>query len=58
MQFFRRDQIWFCEKKNKATELYSLLEFKDRKGIIDLEKAYLSGKYGALPYFMERAFKR
>jgi len=48
---FRRDQIWFCEKKNKATELYSLVEFKPRKGVTDLEKAYLSGRYGALPYF-------
>ncbi len=47
---FRRDQIWFCEKKNKATELYSLVEFKARKGVTDLEKAYLSGRYGALPY--------
>lgn len=48
---FRRDQIWFCEKKNKATQLYSLVEFKARKGVTDLEKAYLSGRYGALPYF-------
>ena len=48
---FRRDQIWFCEKKNKASELYSLVEFKARKGVTDLEKAYLSGRYGALPYF-------
>jgi AAA15 family ATPase/GTPase len=48
---FRRDQIWFCEKQNKATELYSLVEFKVRKGVTDIEKAYLSGRYGALPYF-------
>lgn len=48
---FRRDQIWFCEKQNKATVLYSLVEFKPRKGVTDLEKAYLSGRYGALPYF-------
>ena len=50
---FRRDQIWFCEKKNKATELYSLVEFKPRKGVTDLEKGYLSGRYGALPYFKD-----
>lgn len=48
---FRRDQVWFCEKRSKATELYSLVEFKARKGVTDLEKAYLSGRYGALPYF-------
>jgi hypothetical protein len=50
---FRRDQIWFCEKQNKATVLYSLVEFKPRKGVTDLEKAYLSGRYGALPYFKD-----
>ncbi len=48
---FRRDQVWFCEKQDKATVLYSLVEFKARKGVTDLEKAYLSGRYGALPYF-------
>jgi len=48
---FRRDQIWFCEKKNKATELFSLVEFKPRKGVTDIEKSYFSGRYGALPYF-------
>jgi AAA15 family ATPase/GTPase len=50
---FRRDQIWFCEKRNKATVLYSLVEFKARKGVTDLEKAYLSGRYGALPFFKD-----
>ena len=50
-EIFRRDQIWFCEKKNKATELYSLAEFKIRKGVTDIEKGYFSGRYGALPYF-------
>ena len=50
---FRRDQIWFCEKRAKATVLYSLVEFKARKGVTDLEKAYLSGRYGALPFFKD-----
>jgi len=56
-EIFRRDQVWFCEKKNKATELYSLIEFKPRKGVTDIEKSYFSGRYGALPYFksIERA---
>ncbi len=49
-EIFRRDQIWFCDKKNKATELYSLVEFKARKGVTDIEKAYLSGRYNALPF--------
>ncbi len=50
-EIFRRDQIWFCEKKDKATELFSLAEFKPRKGVTDIEKSYFSGRYGALPYF-------
>ncbi len=46
----RRDQVWFCEKdENQATRLYSLLDFKPRKGHENLEAAYLSGRYGAVP---------
>ena len=48
---FRRDQIWFCEKgENQATTLYPLTDFSPRKGRENLELAYLSGRYGALPY--------
>jgi AAA15 family ATPase/GTPase len=49
----RRDQIWFCEKQNKATTLYPLTDFSPRKGVEDLEKGYLSGRYGALPFFQD-----
>jgi len=48
---FRRDQVWFCEKKNKSTQLYPLSDFSPRKGVEDLEKGYFSGRYGALPFF-------
>lgn len=48
---FRRDQVWFCERsKNQATKLYPLNEFKPRKGVENLERAYLAGRYGALPF--------
>lgn len=48
---FRRDQIWFCEKdKSQATVLYPLTDFSPRKGRENLEVAYLSGRYGALPF--------
>lgn len=51
---FRRDQIWFCEKgKHQATVLYPLTDFSPRKGREDLESAYLSGRYGALPFVRE-----
>lgn len=59
---FRRDQIWFTEKdKWGATDLYSLADFKYgrvRKDE-DLEKRYIAGKYGAIPFLgnIEDLFK-
>jgi AAA15 family ATPase/GTPase len=53
---FRRDQIWFTEKNNfEATDIYSLLEFKDEDGNTirkdrSFEKDYIRGRYGAIPY--------
>jgi len=50
---FRRDQIWFIEKDSEqASQLYPLTDFSPRKGEA-LEKGYLIGRYGALPYFGE-----
>jgi uncharacterized protein len=53
---FRRDQIWFTEKDDfEATDLYSLLEFKDEDGKTirkdrSFEADYIRGRYGAIPY--------
>ena len=48
---FRRDQIWFCEKDSEnVSELCPLTDFHPRKGRENLEQAYLSGRYGSLPY--------
>ena len=48
---FRRDQIWFCERDPaQATRLFPLTDFNPRKGLENLERSYLSGRYGALPY--------
>jgi energy-coupling factor transporter ATP-binding protein EcfA2 len=44
----RRDEIWFAEKKEGATELYSLADFKVRKDL-SIDKAYLQGRFGAVP---------
>ncbi len=50
-EVFRRDQIWFCEKNDEmATDLIPLTDFSPRKGRENLEAAYLTGRYGALPY--------
>lgn len=50
---FRRDQIWFTEKNPQgATVLYSLVEYSPRKDK-NIERGYLAGKYGALPFIKE-----
>ncbi len=46
----RRDQIWLTEKdKDGATCLYPLTDYKPRKAE-NLERGYLQGRYGAIPY--------
>lgn len=46
----RRDQIWFTEKdRYGASSLYSLNDYSPRKNE-NLEKNYIQGKYGAVPF--------
>ena len=53
---FRRDQIWFTERsKDGSSDLYPLSNFSPRKDE-SLEKGYLRGKYGAIPYLGEFKF--
>lgn len=52
---FRRDQIWFTEKDAKgATQLYALTDYKPGGKTVrndeQLEKNYIAGKYGGIPY--------
>ena len=52
-ELFRRDQIWFIEKdSDQASKLYPLSDFSPRKNEA-LERGYLMGRYGALPFFSE-----
>ena len=47
----RHDQVWFCERgSSQDTRLFPLTDFSPRKDIANLERAYLSGRYGALPF--------
>lgn len=47
---FRRDQVWLVEKdRDGASVAYSLLEYRPRKDEA-LEKGYLQGRYGAIPF--------
>ena len=53
---FRRDQVWFTQlNKERATDLYSLVEIKNVRKSENLEKGYVSGKYGAIP-MLNKAF--
>ena len=46
----RQDEIWFAEKDAQGcTDLYALSAFKEHKSI-DIQKGYLSGRYGSIPF--------
>ena len=54
---FRRDEIWFVERdEQNSSTIYSLDRFKERYDK-RLEKAYLEGRYGAIPVFSSFDFK-
>jgi AAA15 family ATPase/GTPase len=47
----RKDQIYFVNKKSDAsTDLYSLFDYKDFRETMDVEKAYLQGRFDAVPF--------
>jgi len=49
---FRRDQIWLCEKRGDGTsDLYALAEIAKVRKNDKIERNYLQGKYGAIPFF-------
>lgn len=57
-ELFRRDEIWFVERNNEnASKIYSLDRFKERYDK-KLSKAYLEGRYGAIPVFKQFTFQK
>lgn len=51
LNYLRQDEIWFVERnKDHSSQLYSLNKFKARFDK-DIEKDYLLGRYGAIPFF-------
>lgn len=57
-ELFRRDEIWFVERDNRnASRMYSLDRFKERYDK-RLSKAYLEGRYGAIPVFKQFSFRK
>ena len=52
----RRDQIWFTEKDSEGTtKLYPLTDYRPRKSE-NLERGYLQGRYGAIPFLGDNAW--
>jgi AAA15 family ATPase/GTPase len=50
-ELFRRDQIWFTEKdRYGSATLYSLSDIKGVRKSDPLEKNYMEGRYGAIPF--------
>ena len=47
---FRKDQIWFVNKKQDGgSDLYSLYDYSDFRDTMNLEKAYLQGRFDSIP---------
>lgn len=47
----RKDQVFFVNKKtDSSSDLYSLFDYKDFRETMDAEKAYLQGRFDAVPY--------
>ena len=54
---FRKDQIWFVNKKEDGcSDLYSLYDYSDFRDTMDLEKAYLQGRFDSVPIIDDTMF--
>jgi AAA15 family ATPase/GTPase len=51
-ELVRPDEIWFVEKSEGNTKLYSLSDFK-LQNTSNIENGYLDGRYGAIPVIDE-----
>ena len=47
----RRDEVWFTEKDSEGvTRLTPLIDYRVRDGLENVEKRYLNGRYGGVPF--------
>lgn len=47
---FRKDQVWFVNKKmDGSSDLYSLYDYGDFRDTMNVEKAYLQGRFDSIP---------
>lgn len=57
LDLFRRDQIWFVEKtNNQFSDFYSLAQLKNVRKDENIEKGYIAGKYGSIPFLHNNTF--
>ncbi len=58
LKMFRKDQIFFANKKEDgSTDLYSLYDYSDFRDTMDVEKAYLQGRFDAVPLINDSQVK-
>ena len=58
MDLFRRDQVWFTQlDAGRSTQLYPLTEIRNVRRAENLERGYISGKYGAIPMLNKDIFE-
>ncbi len=48
-KFMRPDEVWFAEKHEGNTKIYSLNDFKEHN-TINIKNGYLEGRYGGIPF--------
>ncbi len=48
-KFMRPDEVWFAEKYEGNTKIYSLNDFKEHN-TINIKNGYLAGRYGSIPF--------
>jgi energy-coupling factor transporter ATP-binding protein EcfA2 len=51
----RRDQVWLTEKSSQdgSTTLYPLTRYEVTEGLDNVERSYLKGRYGSVPFIDE-----
>ena len=49
LEYFRKEEIWFVEKKDQVSSMFSLDKFLLKDNISNISSNYLLGKYGSLP---------
>ena len=52
-RMFRKEQIWFTDKDENGTDLYSLKDFSYAENGVrdtsDIQEKYIKGEFGAIP---------